>query len=749
MYADVIIDISHEKLDRTFQYKVPERLEGTLREGMEVEVPFGRGNTLRKAYIMRLTQTAEIPEEKMKNIAAVSKKGVTLEEKQVELAAWLREQYGGTMAQALKTVLPVRQKVREKRKEILTLRADREIAAAELETYKRKHYKAKARLLEALLEMGSIEREFAAGKLNIARPTIDSLVEAGLVKISGDRVYRDPLANIKGGGGDKVALNEEQRRAVREIRESAASGEYSVFLLHGVTGSGKTEVYMELIDGALREGKQAIMLIPEIALTFQTVSRFYKRFGETVSILHSRLSQGERYDQFERAKNGEVQIMIGPRSALFTPFSNLGIIIIDEEHESSYKSETVPCYQTREAAKKRAAQDGAYVVLGSATPSVESYYRCKQGEYKLCKLEKRVEERPLPKVRIVDLREELKEGNRSVLSRKLEGEMKLRLEKKEQMMLFLNRRGYTGFIACRSCGEVIQCPHCAVSLYEHKGTAQNPTKRLICHYCGFTREAVGNCPSCGSRYIGGFRAGTQQIEEVVKKTFPGIRVLRMDYDTTREKDSYQQILERFANGDADVLIGTQMIVKGHDFPGVTLVGILAADISLNSSHFSAAERTFQLLVQAAGRAGRGDKEGEVVIQTYKPDHYSIQAAKDQNYESFYEEEILYRKLGGYPPAEEMMAVYFFGKREDVLQEAAEQFRKQAEKLQEGKTDRERARLIGPADCPVAKINDIYRKVLYLKQEKAVILLEMKEKLEAAAGAFEERGVQIQFDYHIL
>ena len=506
MYANVIIDISHEKLDRTFQYKVPEHLSGKLREGMEVQVPFGRGNTLRKAYIMKLTQSAEFPEEKMKAIAGISKKGMTVEEKQVELAAWLRSQYGGTMVQALKTVLPVKQKIREKRKEILTLKADREIVCAELESYRRKHYKAKVRLLEALLEMESLDREFAANKLNIARSTVDSLIEAGLIKLEEDRIYRNPLSGMEFKQSERLTLNEEQQSVVEEIRETAERQEYSVFLLHGVTGSGKTEVYMELIDGVIRQGKQAIMLIPEIALTFQTVSRFYKRFGDKVSILHSRLSQGERYDQFERAKKGEIQIMIGPRSALFTPFSNLGVIIIDEEHESSYKSETIPCYQTREVAKKRAGQEGAYVVLGSATPSVESYYRCQQGEYKLCKLDKRVENRALPEVHIVDLREELKSGNRSILSRKLQEEMKLRLEKKDQLMLFLNRRGYVGFISCRSCGEVIKCPHCDVSLYEHKGTAQNPTKRLICHYCGFTREAVSNCPSCGSRYIGGFRA---------------------------------------------------------------------------------------------------------------------------------------------------------------------------------------------------------------------------------------------------
>lgn len=749
MYANVIIDIAHEKLDRTFQYKVPERLLEKIRVGMEVLVPFGKGNTLRKAYIMKLTRTAEFPEEKMKAVAGISEKGMTVEEKQAELAAWIRNRYGGTMVQALKTVLPVKQKVRERKKETLVLRADREIVRAELEEYKRKHYKAKVRLLEALLDVGSLDKEIAAGKLNVTKATIDSLVEAGLVGRKEDRLYRNPLADMELVQSGGVVLNEEQRRVVEEIQAEAGKKDSAVCLIHGVTGSGKTEVYMELIDSALRRGKEAIMLIPEIALTFQTVSRFYRRFGNMVSILHSRLSQGERYDQFERAKKGEIRIMIGPRSALFTPFSNLGVIIIDEEHESSYKSETVPCYQTREVAKKRAKQEGAYVVLGSATPSVESYYRCLQGDYKLCKLDKRVENRLLPQVQIVDLREEMKEGNRSVLSRKLEEEMKLRLEKKEQMMLFLNRRGYAGFISCRSCGEVIRCPHCDVSLAEHKATSENPTKRLICHYCGFTREAVSNCPSCGSRYIGGFRAGTQQIEEVIKKTFPEVRTLRMDYDTTREKDSYQRILESFANGEADVLIGTQMIVKGHDFPNVTLVGILAADISLNSSHFSAAERTFQLLTQAAGRAGRGEKAGKVVVQTYKPEHYSIRTAKEQDYEAFYEEEILYRKLGGYPPVEEMMAVYFFGKEKETLEKAAQIFKEAAGNVQQGMEDKN-VKFIGPADCPVAKINDIYRKVLYLKQEKAVILLEMKEKLEPFAERLEEeQGVQIQFDYNLL
>ncbi len=747
MYANVIIDISHEKLDRTFQYKVPEELADSLKEGMQILAPFGKGNVLRKAYVMKLTEQAEFEESRIKEIDSILPKGIAIEDKMVELAAWMREQYGGTMAQALRTVLPVKQKVKGKKQERLTLAVSREEAGERLEIFRRKNHKAKVRLLEALIDIGVLEKELVSGKLNVSQSTVRSMEEEGLIQVEEERIYRNPL-QTSGGEALEIALNEEQRRAVEEIVTEFSEKKHTCFLLHGVTGSGKTEVYMELIGRTIKEGKQAIVLIPEIALTYQTMSRFYRRFGSLVSIMHSRLSAGERYDQLERAKKGEIQIMIGPRSALFTPFSNLGVIIIDEEHESSYKSESVPCYHARETALVRAAREGAMVVLGSATPSVETYFKCEQGEYKLCKLTKRIEERPLPQVALVDLRQELKEGNRSILSRRLQESIRERLKKKEQTMLFLNRRGYAGFVSCRSCGQVVKCPHCDVSLYEHKGGPGNPTKTLVCHYCGFTREAVSTCPSCGSRYIGGFRAGTQQMEEVVAKTFPGIRILRMDYDTTREKDSYQRILEGFANQEADILIGTQMIVKGHDFPNVTLVGVVAADLSLYASHFRAAERTFQLLTQAAGRAGRGKRPGQVVIQTYQPEHYSIQAAISQDYKAFYEQELLYRQLGGYPPAEEMMAVYLFSSEEKELAAAAAALKKQLEHILDRREEWKGMKYIGPADCPVAKVKDIYRKVLYLKHEKTETLLKMKEKLELFAEQItKEKTVQIQFDYN--
>ena len=382
--------------------------------------------------------------------------------------------------------------------------------------------------------------------------------------------------------------------------------------------------------------------------------RFYHHFGDRVSIVNSSLSYGERYDQFERAKRGELDVMIGPRSALFTPFSDLGLIVIDEEHENSYKSESMPKYHAVEVAKELADMCGASLVLGSATPSVDSYYKAQNGEYKLYTMQQRTSGSTLPIVHTVDLRQELKEGNRSIFSRKLQELIKERLNKKEQVMLFLNRRGYAGFISCRNCGYVMKCPHCDISLSEHKNG------KLVCHYCGHEEIKPQVCPTCGSKYLLGFRAGTQQIEEQLYQLFPGISVLRMDGDTTKKKDSYEQILSSFNDGGADVLVGTQMIVKGHDFPNVTLMGIIAADLSLAANDYRAGERTFALLTQAAGRAGRGTEPGEVVIQTYQPDHYSVMHAANQDYKGFYEEEILYRTFSSYPPVCKMLMVMVTG-----------------------------------------------------------------------------------------
>ena len=476
---------------------------------------------------------------------------------------------------------------------------------------------------------------------------------------------------------------------------------------------------MKLIEKVISSGRQVIVLIPEIALTYQTVRRFTGWFGDKVSVLNSRMSPGERYDQFRRARQGGIQIMVGPRSALFTPFSRLGLIIVDEEHEPTYKSENSPRYHAREVAVRRGEMENARVVLGSATPSLESYTKARQGEYLLVKLTERYRDRPLPEVSIVDLREELKSGNRSVLSRKLQEAVQHRLERGEQAMLFLNRRGYAGFVSCRSCGEVLKCPHCDVALSEHSNG------KMICHYCGYERPSVKVCPVCGSPYIGGFKAGTQQIEAVLRREFPDAGILRMDYDTTRARGSYEQILASFAAHEADILVGTQMIVKGHDFPDVTLVGVIAADLSLNEADYRCGERTFQLLTQAVGRSGRGRKTGEAVIQTYHPDHYSIQAAAHQDYERFYEEEMGYRILMDYPPAAHMLTVLASGEDVALLGKGMEFIRKFAERICPDKE----LHIIGPADAAVGKVNDIYRKVFRLKHEDGKLLLDMKDKIE--------------------
>lgn len=603
-YANIIVDISHEKLDKPFQYRIPEELEGKLLPGMVVEIPFGRGDRLIKGYVIGTTDRAEIAPERIKSIHAVSTDGVGVESRLIALAAWIRDYYGATMIQALKTVIPVRKKEKPKEKKQVLLAVSEEEAGERLAFFEKKHQTARYRLLNALLEEGSLPWELVTTKLNIPPAVIRSLENMELLKIQVDTVYRNPV-HVKASRQQAVTLNPEQQHVVEGIREEWEKETPRPCLIHGVTGCGKTEIYMELIAGVLKEGKQAIVLIPEIALTYQTVMRFYRRFGERISVMNSRLSPGERFDQYERARKGLIDVMIGPRSALFTPFPNLGIIIQDEEHETSYQSETVPRYLTRETAVKRGELEGAHVVFGTATPSVDAYYKAEKGEYRLFTIRKRVKTAALPEVSIVDLREELKKGNRSVLSNTLKDEMAQCLAAGHQMMLFLNRRGYAGFLSCRSCGQVIECPHCDVSLSLHRGG------RLICHYCGYETTVPKTCPSCGSPFLRDFGIGTQQVETVVAREFPEARILRMDLDTTREKDGHEKILSAFANGEADILIGTQMIVKGHDFPNVTLVGILAADLSLHASDFRAAERTFQLLTQAAGRAGRGDLPAEL------------------------------------------------------------------------------------------------------------------------------------------
>lgn len=757
-FANIIVDISHEKVDRPFGYRIPEALADQVRPGVRVNIPFGAGNTLRTGYVIEVTDRTDFPAERLKEIASVIPGASEPSQRLIMLAAWMKEQYGSTMIQALKTVLPARQKVGVKEQKKVGLAVSPQEARVILERAQAKHQTAKARLLEALLEEPVLSWERVTKQLKIAAQTLKSLEADGAVRIASSVMYRNPVGSC--GTYEKKVLSAAQQEIADSLLESFDRGDLRTALIHGITGSGKTEVYLELIAGMIERGKQAIVLIPEIALTYQTVQRFTGRFGSRVSVMNSTLSAGEKQDQCRRAQKGEIDVIIGPRSALFVPFPNLGMILIDEEHETSYKSETSPKYHARETAEELARLSGAMAVLGSATPSLEAYSRAKSGQYQLFTLKERLTGGTLPAVEVADLREELRQGNRSIFSRSLQEKLRQRLERKEQSMLFLNRRGYAGFVSCRSCGYVCKCPHCDVSLSEHRGG------RLVCHYCGYEQPSVSVCPSCGSKYILGFKAGTEQIEEQLKKLFPAARVLRMDADTTRTKESYERILSSFAKGEADILVGTQMIVKGHDFPAVTLVGVLAADLSLSLSDYRAGERTFQLLTQAAGRAGRGERPGEVVIQTYQPEHYSIRYAAAQDYEGFYREEILYRELLAYPPASHILAVQFFAKREEEAKAGAEEAARYARQMaqqsrQESAWQQEKAGcgrqelrrgnvpetvVIGPAPALIGKINDVYRYGVYVKNKNYEKLVEIKDGIEALRASRERLQGLCQFDF---
>ena len=729
-YANVIIDISHEKVDRPFQYRIPDSLKEKLAVGMCVQIPFGTGNRKRKGYVIEITGKNEYPEEKIKEIDGIITDNLPAEADAIRLAAWMRQTYGSTMIAALKTVLPVKRAVKAIEKKKLRRILSAEELTSLLGECMRKHQNAKVRVLQELLTEEELPYELVTGKLHVSAATLNSLVNQGAITIESESSYRNPVSlNVTAQSGPE--LSEEQRYIKEQILSDYDKNIRNTYLIHGITGSGKTLVYLALIEEMIKRGKQCIVLIPEIALTYQTLLRFYKRFGDRVSVMNSSLSQGERFDQCERARKGEIDVMIGPRSALFVPFPSLGMIVIDEEHEGSYISENAPRYHARETAEYLASLKKASLVLGSATPSLEAYYKAKKGEYRLFTMKNRKNGGELANVRIVDLRQELRKGNRSIFSSDLQELIRDRLGKKQQIMLFLNRRGYAGFVSCRSCGYVMKCPHCDVSLSQHIGG------KMVCHYCGYETVQPKRCPNCSSNYILGFKAGTQQIERQLYELFPGIRVLRMDGDTTKQKGSFEKILSAFAEGEADVLLGTQMIVKGHDFPNVTLVGVLAADLSLNDSDYRAGEKTFQLLTQAEGRAGRGTLPGEAIIQTYRPEHYSIQQAAKQDYESFYEEEILYRELLEYPPAGHMLTILVVSKDEKRCKGLAVRLAKEAGAY---------VHVIGPTPAAVSKVKDYYRYMIYLKSLKEEPIRQAKERLEALLNGFELKTENVIFDY---
>ncbi|MBO7516051.1 MAG: primosomal protein N', partial [Lachnospiraceae bacterium] len=721
------IDRKVKELDRYFQYVIPDALLRDVHVGSVVSVPFGNGKANVRAYVCEITDTPEFAVEKTKPIAEVLPQRLQVDDEMLVMAHWMRNRYGVTLSKALQTVMPVKAAVLTRK----TFHYEAAVDKAELERIlepirPKKNMQARVRFLEALLQEGRLSSERVSKELNISASTIRPLLENGMIrKVEEGYSFGDFGDMSSGKSQEDITPNEEQRHAIEEIWEEHMRGANRTCLLYGITGSGKTLIYMELIERIIQNGKQAILLVPEIALTYQMVKRFYDRFRDRVAILNSRMSQGERYEQYLRCKEGQVDVCIGPRSALFSPLPDIGIIIVDEEHEDSYKNENNPKYDTRDLVAYRAQVSGALTIFGSATPSVESYYHAKQGLYKLVTLSHRgVADSHLAHTHVVDMRAEMKAGNSSILSGLLHGMIAERLSKNEQVMLFLNRRGFSNSLSCYSCGYVEKCPKCDIALTYHQDNI------LRCHYCGYQRPATRICPSCKTGRMTPMGIGTQKAMLLVQNAFPDAKILRMDQDTTAKKDAHKQILSAFANHEADILIGTQMIVKGHDFPNVTLVGVLLADRSLNMPVYRAAEKTFQLLTQAAGRSGRGKLEGDVVIQTYRPDHFSIQAAAEQDFNAFFAREIQYRRNSGYPPSICLLSVRIHSPSEtaatrvgsEIAHYIAEQFVKPAQETGRGPS------VYGPTLDGIPKVNYVYRKRVLVKAETTYELARIRDAI---------------------
>lgn len=647
-YAGVIINSNSIQLDRLFTYAIPESLIEKVKIGSRVLVPFGLGNKKVDGFVIKLYENIDNIK-RIKNIYNVYKDFPCLTDKDLILIEQMREKYLSTYMECIKLLFhqPYLKGMKNKKENLIF------IGDFPKDKFNKEPY---INIFNTVKENnGKFNKTSLSKTFNISLSSINTMLkhkflvgEESIVNRYNDREYAIY---------EKKTLNKEQKEALDKIINS----EKKIFLIHGVTGSGKTEIYMNLVQQMMDKGKESIILVPEISLTPQMVERFKGRFGKDITVFHSKLSDGERLDEWFRVKNGKVKVAIGARSALFLPFKNLGIIIIDEEHEGSYKSDSDPKYNAREVGEMKSFIQDCKLVLGSATPSIETFYRCKKREIELITLNNRADGALMPKVEVVDMRDELINNNRSMFSRILYEEIQTRLHNKEQIILFLNRRGFSTFVSCRKCGYVFKCNNCDISLTYH-----NSSDILVCHYCGSKQKLLKTCPKCGSKYVKHFGVGTEKVQEEIKKYFPQARVLRMDFDTTRKKNSYEYIYNNFKEGKADILIGTQMVAKGLDFPNVTLVGVIAADLSLNLPDFRASERTFQLITQVAGRAGRGKKEGLVIVQSYSSDNYSIISACNNDYLGFYNQEILLRNLMNYPPYFDIMLINMSSQNEDIL-----------------------------------------------------------------------------------
>ena len=702
-YASVIVDVLNQDVDRIFTYAIPESLNVFV--GFRVLVPFGRQGNI-EGIVIGITDKTDVPEDKIKPIYSCIDGQQVVNEEQIQLAWWIKKQYHTTMADALRLFIPseVRGgKVKTKYIQMVKLSASVEqtnVVLGGLRAGTKAH-----RIISVLLEYGDMEKSRLNHIVGNCYEPLKKLISEGIVSVYNEEAVRSPYLDIAPERAPWLQLNRRQNEVLNEILDSRNS--FTPFLLHGVTGSGKTEVYMQAINNIVSSGKTAVVLVPEISLTPQMVLNFRKKLGEGVAILHSALGAGERYDEWKRILSGEAQIVIGARSAIFAPLKNIGIIIVDEEHESSYISETHPRYDAIEVALKRGEYNSCPVILGSATPSVNRYYKMRNGFFKLLEMPKRANGREMPPVEVVDMTDEFSKGNRTIFSEKLYMGMCDALVNDQQIMLFLNRRGYSSFVMCRACGETISCENCDVSLTYH-----NNVDKLRCHYCGYEIPMPKVCPYCGSKFIKQFGAGTQKVEEEFLKLFPDKKTVRMDVDTTRGKDAHYHLLKQLSDGSASALIGTQMIAKGHDFPKVTLVGVIAADGMLRMPDYKSRERTFSLITQVSGRAGRADAHGKVVVQTYAPQHFVIECAKKHDYIGFYEKEIEQRKAMWYPPFSRIVRILYVS---ENAEKAYDGSLKAYDKIRELLTPiKDKILYSERSQAPIGRIQEMYRHQILVK-----------------------------------
>ncbi|MEH7389142.1 primosomal protein N' [Bacillus sp. JJ1503] len=795
--ASVIVDVPARQTDRAFDYLIPDHLIDVIQIGMRVIVPFGPrkiqgfvtdikaesvfkqlkrliepmdltpvlnqelltlGDWLTEttlcykisAYQVMLPAALKAKyEKKLKLIEADNPVELPTQVMEVfssrDIISWQEAVEKGYLSMLQKEVTKgtveilyeVKERVRKKKLKAIYTNLSKEELYAEIESLPSQATKQK-QVLDFFLhtEEKIIELRELLVKLRITSSVVNGLIHKGILRQKELEVYRDPYGERTFARTEPLPLSSDQENAIKPILSTIEIESHETFLLYGVTGSGKTEVYLQSIQTVLEKGKEAIVLVPEISLTPQMVKRFKGRFGDQVAVLHSGLSTGEKYDEWRKIQRQEVKVVVGARSAIFAPFQNLGIIIIDEEHETSYKQEENPRYHARDVAIHRAATHKCPVVLGSATPSLESFARAQKGVYKLLSMPKRMNNQALPEVAIIDMREELRAGNRSMFSQMLLEKIKDRLEKKEQIVLFLNKRGHSSFVMCRDCGFVVNCPNCDISLTYHRFN-----QHMKCHYCGYEATVPNNCPECQSEHIRYFGTGTQKVEEELAKILPEATVIRMDVDTTSKKGAHEKLLDQFQAGHADILLGTQMIAKGLDFPNITLVGVLSADTMLHLPDFRSSEKTFQLLTQVSGRAGRHELEGEVVIQTYTPEHYSVELAGEQDYARFYDKEMMIRKIHKYPPFYYISLVTV--SHEELLK--AVSVTEKITAFIRSKLSNE-AICLGPVASPIPRINNRYRYQCLIKYKREPALGEsLKKMLDHYQQEIHSGGLQISVD----